>query len=63
MMFVCTASKGLYSQAGTCFSAAAWMITSTPRVACCEALEVAHVAEQEAHALVVAEGAVRSRTA
>ena len=33
MMFVWTASNGLYSHAGTCLSAAAWTITSTPRVA------------------------------
>ena len=30
MMFVLTASKGLYSQAGTCLSAAAWTTMSTP---------------------------------
>ena len=33
MTFVWTASNGLYSHAGTCLSAAAWTITSTPRVA------------------------------
>ena len=33
MTFVWTASNGLYSQAGTCLSAAAWTMTSTPRVA------------------------------
>ena len=33
MMFVWMASNGLYSQAGTCLSAAAWTITSTPRLA------------------------------
>ena len=33
MMLVWTASNGLYSHAGTCLSAAAWTITSTPRVA------------------------------
>ena len=33
MTFVCTASNGLYSHAGTCLSAAAWTMTSTPRVA------------------------------
>ncbi len=32
-MFVLTASNGLYSQTGTCLSAAAWMTTSTPRIA------------------------------
>ncbi len=30
-MFVLTASKGLYSQTGTCFIAAAWKTTSVPR--------------------------------
>jgi hypothetical protein len=32
-MLVWTASNGLYSHAGTCLSAAAWTMTSTPRVA------------------------------
>ena len=32
-MLVLIASKGLYSQTGTCLSAAAWMTTSTPSMA------------------------------
>ena len=59
---VCTASNGLYSHAGTCLRAAAWTITSTPRVAMPQAVAVAHVAEEEPQA-VVAEACVRARTA
>src|SRR5690348_13533085 len=32
-MFVCTASNGLYSHAGTCFMAAAWTTMSAPCIA------------------------------
>jgi hypothetical protein len=33
-MLVFTHSIGLYSAAGTCLRAAAWITTSTPRIAC-----------------------------
>ncbi len=45
-------SEGLYSAAGTCFRAAAWMTISTPRRARVEALAVAYVAQEEAHLCV-----------
>ena len=63
MTFVCTASNGLYSHAGTCLSAAAWTITSTPRVATPQPVAVAHVAEQQPQARVVVEARARARTA
>ncbi len=57
--FVCTASKGLYSHAGTCFSAAAWTITSTPRSRLRQPLETADVAEQEPNPLLALEAALQ----
>ena len=58
-MFVCTASNGLYSQTGTCLSAAAWTIMSTPRVARTRRVAVAHVADQVAQPVVVGEAALQ----
>ncbi len=52
-MFVWTASNGLYSHAGTCLSAAAWMIRSTPRVARMSARAVADVADEEPDPVLV----------
>ena len=46
-MLVLMHSMGLYSAAGTCLSAAAWMTKSTPLIACIEALAVAHVADED----------------
>ena len=59
MTFVWTASNGLYSQAGTCLSAAAWTMTSTPRSRRPQALAVADVADQVAHARVVVDRALQ----
>ncbi len=46
--FVLIASIGLYSQAGTCFSAAAWTTTSTPLNGALQPVAVAHVADEVA---------------
>ena len=53
MTLVWMHSNGLYSAAGTCFSAAAWMTISTPRMARSSRVAVAHVADEEAHARIL----------
>ena len=60
-MLVWTASNGLYSEAGTCFSAAAWTTTSTPRSRPFRRSTVADVAEQEAQPAVAVEAALHLR--
>jgi hypothetical protein len=47
------ASKGLYSQAGTCFSAAACTTTVTPANARCRRRGITHVADKVAQAGVI----------
>ena len=51
-MLVCTASKGKYSQVGTCFSAAALKTTSASRRTALDAVEVADVADPELQQLL-----------
>ena len=53
MTLVGTASKGLYSPAGTCLRAAAWMTMSTPSKASLRPVAVAHVADEVAQAVVI----------
>ena len=52
-MLVLIASIGLYSQAGTCLSAAAWTTISTPCMARRRRSLVAHIADEVAQARVV----------
>ena len=53
--FVLTASRGLYSAAGTCFSAAAWTTKSTPSKRSTEAIAVPDVTDEEADPIIRAD--------
>ena len=50
IILVWMASNGLYSQAGTCFSAAACTTTVTPENARCKRCGIAHIADKVAQA-------------